>query len=103
MTSRELEIVRLTMRGCSDKLAARELDITPSTVRNHKKSIFTKLQVSSQGQVFALFLDALKIPAREFEGPAEDDGDGRMSFIVCLDDDPEWWKSDDVSRVTTRA
>lgn len=41
----------------------------------------------------------------ESEFPAEDDDDGvrRMSFIVCLDHDPEWWKSEDVSRVTTRA
>ena len=69
LTARELEIVRLTMRGYSDKLAARELDITPGTVRNHKKSIFNKLQVSSQGQVFGLFLEALQIPARELEGP----------------------------------
>jgi len=33
----------------------------------------------------------------------DDDGVRRMSFIVCLDHDPEWWKSDDVCRVTTRA
>lgn len=60
LTAREKQIVHLTMRGYSDKLTARELDITPGTVRNHKKSIFSKLQVSSQGQVFGLFLDVLK-------------------------------------------
>lgn len=69
LTTRELEIVRLTMRGFSDKLAARELDISPGTVRNHKKSIFRKLQVSSQGQVFGLFLEVLQLPAGELEGP----------------------------------
>lgn len=39
----------------------------------------------------------------ESEFPAKGDHDGTMTVIVCLDDDPEWWKSDDVSRVTTRA
>ena len=42
----------------------------------------------------------------ESEFPAkdeDDDGVRRMSFIVCLDHDPEWWKREDVSRVTTRA
>ena len=39
----------------------------------------------------------------ESEFPAKDDDDGRYTITVCLDHDPEWWKSDDVSRVTTRA
>jgi len=39
----------------------------------------------------------------ESELPAKDDDDGLMTITVCIDDDPEWWKTDDVSRVTTRA
>jgi DNA-binding CsgD family transcriptional regulator len=69
LTAREMDIMQLTMRGYSDKLSARELDITPGTVRNHKKSIFNKLQVSSQGQVFGLLLDALQLPADKALGP----------------------------------
>lgn len=69
LTAREMDIMQLTMRGYSDKLSARELDITPGTVRNHKKSIFSKLQVSSQGQVFGLLLDALQLPASDAVGP----------------------------------
>lgn len=69
LTAREQEIVRLTMRGYSDKLAARELDISPGTVRNHKKNIFSKLSVSSQGQVFGLFLDVLQLPGDAEVGP----------------------------------
>lgn len=68
LTAREQEIVRLTMRGYSDKLAARELEISPGTVRNHKKNIFSKLQVSSQGQVFGLFLDVLQLPVGDDVG-----------------------------------
>jgi len=69
LTPREMQIARLTMRGFSDKLCARELDITPGTIRNHKKSIFSKLQVSSQGQVFALLLDVLQLPPGREYGP----------------------------------
>lgn len=36
----------------------------------------------------------------ELELPADND-DGTLTVIVRLDDDPEWWKSADVSRVTT--
>lgn len=39
----------------------------------------------------------------ESEFPVKDDDDGTMTVIVRMDDHPEWWKSDDVSRVTTRA
>ena len=38
----------------------------------------------------------------ESEHPVNDD-EGTMTVIVRMDDDPEWWKSDDVSRVTTSA
>jgi len=69
LTAREMDIMQLTMRGYSDKLSARELDITPGTVRNHKKSIFSKLNVSSQGQVFGLLLDVLQLPADSGIGP----------------------------------
>lgn len=68
LTNREKQVVHLTMRGYSDKLTARELDITPGTVRNHKKSIFSKLGVSSQGQVFGLFLKVLQMPTPEGQG-----------------------------------
>ena len=38
----------------------------------------------------------------ESEFPAKGD-DGRLTIIVSFDDEGDWWKSDDVSRVTTRA
>ena len=63
LTMREKQIVDLTLKGYSDKLTARELEITPATVRNHKKNIFSKLEIGSQGQLFALFLDVLQLPA----------------------------------------
>jgi len=39
----------------------------------------------------------------ESESPANNDGDGQIAITVRTDDEPEWWRSDDVSRVTTRA
>lgn len=38
----------------------------------------------------------------ESEFPAYDDGDGILTVTVRIDGEPEWWKSEDVSRVTTR-
>ena len=69
LTAREKQVVDLTLKGYSDKLTARELGITPATVRNHKKNIFGKLRVGSQGQLFGLFLDVLHLPASEIAGP----------------------------------
>ena len=63
LTAREKQIVDLTLKGYSDKLTARELGITPATVRNHKKNIFSKLEIGSQGQLFGLFLEVLQLPA----------------------------------------
>jgi len=62
LTPREQQILQLMLKGFSDKSTARILGISPGTVRNHKKSIFVKLDVTSQGQVFGLFLDALANP-----------------------------------------
>lgn len=69
LTRREREIIHLTMRGHSDKMTARKLNITPGTVRNHKKNIFAKLGVSSQGQVFGLFLEVLQTPLASRSDP----------------------------------
>jgi DNA-binding CsgD family transcriptional regulator len=59
LTRREREVVRLLLRGHSAKSAARELEISPETLRVHRKHIYAKLGVSSQGDLFALFLSSL--------------------------------------------
>ena len=57
LTKREGEITGLVLRGLSTAEVARELHITPNTVRDHFKSIFDKVGVRSRrelvGQVFA--------------------------------------------------
>ena len=59
LTDREGEITHLLLRGHSAKSIARLLDISPGTVRNHMKSIYAKLEISSQSELFGLFFEAL--------------------------------------------
>lgn len=68
LTERERDVVRLSLRGYSDSLAADRLNISTSTLRNHKKSIYRKFGVSSQGQVFGLLLEALALNPGETRG-----------------------------------
>ncbi len=59
LTAREIDIVELTIKGHSAKSIAHELDISEGTVINHKRNIYGKLEISSQSQLFHLFLQAL--------------------------------------------
>ncbi len=59
LTVRESEITHFLLRGHSAKSIARLLDISPGTVRNHMKSIYSKLEISSQSELFGLFFDSL--------------------------------------------
>lgn len=57
LTHRERDVVAMMLAGHSSKAIARALDISDGTVRNHKKNIYVKLSIQSQGALFALFLD----------------------------------------------
>lgn len=59
LTERESEVARLLLRGHSSKSIAQVLDISTDTVRVHRKNIHSKLDISSQGELFSLFIDAL--------------------------------------------
>ena len=59
LTDRESEITHFLLKGHSAKSIARLLDISPGTVRNHMKSIYAKLEISSQSELFGLFFEAL--------------------------------------------
>lgn len=64
LTAREQEIVRLLLAGHSTKSAARELDISDGTVKVHRKHLYQRLGVSSQSQLFRLFLDHVALISR---------------------------------------
>lgn len=53
LTSRELQITQLVARGMTTPEIATTLFISPHTVRDHLKAVFTKTRVSSRGQLVA--------------------------------------------------
>lgn len=63
LTPREREVVRLQLKGHSIKAIAEMLNISPGTVRNHTKSIHLKLEISSQREMFSMFIDTAFTPA----------------------------------------
>ena len=62
LTPREIEITALVLQGHSSGSISRHLSIAPGTVKNHRKSIYQKLDVSSQSELFAMFIQQLSGP-----------------------------------------
>ena len=56
LSAREAEVVRLMLKGHSTKSMARLLGNSPETVKVHRKRIYSKLSISSQGELFSRFL-----------------------------------------------
>ena len=70
LSERECEVIRLILKGHSSKSIARVLDISPDTVKVHRKRFHAKLNVSSQAELFSLFLDAISLaPLNSNEDP----------------------------------
>lgn len=59
LSERELEIARLILRGYSSKAMAERLAISPETVKVHRRHLYAKLDISSQPELFSLFIQAL--------------------------------------------
>lgn len=59
LSDREAEIVRLILKGHSSKSVARVLGNSPETIKVHRKRIHAKLNITSQGELFSIFLEAL--------------------------------------------
>ena len=58
LSRRELEVARHYSRGQSYKEIARELDVAPSTIRNHLASIYQKLEINSKAQLVSYLHDS---------------------------------------------
>jgi two-component system, NarL family, nitrate/nitrite response regulator NarL len=50
LTPRQCDVLRAMIRGHSNKLIARELDLSPATVKSHLKVVFEELGVHSRAE-----------------------------------------------------
>jgi DNA-binding CsgD family transcriptional regulator len=58
-TPREREILSLLLAGFPSGFIAKRLEIGIGTVRNHRKRLYTKLDVTSEREIFSLFIGYL--------------------------------------------
>ncbi|MGC4023808.1 MAG: LuxR C-terminal-related transcriptional regulator [Mesorhizobium sp.] len=56
LTPRELEVVGLVLEGHSSESIANLLFISSGTVRIHRKNIYAKMRISSQRELFSIFV-----------------------------------------------
>ncbi|PLW66821.1 LuxR C-terminal-related transcriptional regulator [Pseudohalioglobus lutimaris] len=66
LTERETQVINLVLHGHSTKTVADKLSISMETVKLHRKHAYAKLEVSSQAELFYLFLDSL-MSAQDYE------------------------------------
>jgi DNA-binding CsgD family transcriptional regulator len=59
LSPREKDVLELMLRGYGTDTSGQRLGIAVETVRRHRKSIYRKLDVSSQTDLFSLFLNAM--------------------------------------------
>ena len=55
LTPRESEVIGCVAKGKCDKVIARDLGISPNTVKNHLSHIFAKLQISDRFQLALIY------------------------------------------------
>ncbi|MBN8630238.1 MAG: helix-turn-helix transcriptional regulator [Rhodobacterales bacterium] len=59
LTARERQIVEHTLKGHSAEAVGRLLGISSGTVRIHRRNIYAKLRIGSQGELFSRFIQTL--------------------------------------------
>lgn len=59
LTARECEVVKLVLRGYSTKSISHALGISPGTVKVHRENIYAKLGVSTQAELFNLYIERI--------------------------------------------
>lgn len=60
LTQRECEITSLVLQGHSSDSIGQQLNISRGTVKIHRKNAYRKLGITSQSQLFSLFLSAFR-------------------------------------------
>ncbi|MFJ3483136.1 response regulator transcription factor [Pseudomonas sp. NPDC090202] len=61
LTERECSIVQLLLRGYSSKALAQRFGVSEDTIKTHRKNIYVKLDISSQSELFSLFINSLAL------------------------------------------
>lgn len=59
LSEREAEVAKLTLQGYSSKALAQKLDISPETVKVHKRNVYNKLGITSHTELFNCFIAEL--------------------------------------------
>jgi DNA-binding CsgD family transcriptional regulator len=67
LTDRETQVINLVLHGHSTKTLAEKLSISMETVKLHRKHAYAKLEISSQAELFYLFLDSV-MSAGNYDG-----------------------------------
>jgi DNA-binding CsgD family transcriptional regulator len=62
LTPREREVAEFTLKGHSAESTGEVLGIAAGTVRIHRRNIYAKLNINSQGELFSRFLGTLMDP-----------------------------------------
>ena len=75
LTDRETQAINLVLHGHSTKTMAETLSIPMETVKLHRKHAYAKLEISSQAELFYLFLDSL-MSANDYTG-----GDTLVAYL----------------------
>ncbi len=59
LTARESAIVDLVLQGHSSESIAARLAIAPGTVKVHRRNVYRKLEISSQTELLAIYIDRI--------------------------------------------
>lgn len=76
ITSRETQVVAQVLEGHSSDSIAKNLGISVGTVRIHRRNVYAKLRISSQQELFSIFLKKVTT-GRGLEGHGDAEGHDR--------------------------
>ena len=60
LTRREREVIQYVLRGHSSGSIALNLEVSVTTIKTHRKRAYSKLNISSQSELFSMFLNCAR-------------------------------------------
>ena len=80
LSARERQIMTMILKGHSTQSLAHHLDISPGTVKIHRKNVYRKLNISTQAELFAAYLAFVQTrPEGSGYSPGDIPGRARLS------------------------